>query len=178
MGLHQGLEGHHLLVIEGQRRGRDDEFPRVRIPLVDLRGDAHQPLVFEFAHRFGRRLTEPEQLLQRQLPPFVDDAPDRFLSRRELGHFADDRQGVHMETFTPTGLLLSDGLRQHALEGRLDGAAVVRSNPTGQLQHLWGDQSLRSEHIQDRLEMGLRRRLRQLGHHSQHLTMPKGHLDP
>ena len=64
MGLHQGLEGHHLLVIEGQRRGRDDEFPRIRVPLIDLRSDAHQPLVFEFAHRFGRRLTEPEQLLE------------------------------------------------------------------------------------------------------------------
>ena len=178
MGLDQCTESHHLLVIQRQRCGGNNELPRIRIPLINLGRDAHQTLVFELAHGLGGRLPEPKQLLKRQLPPLLDDAPNRLLPRREFGQFADHRERVHMKPFAPPGILLADSLRQNTLERRLDRAAIVGRNPTSQLQHLRRDQSLGTQDIQDGLEVGLGRGIRHRGHQTQHLSVSEGHLDP
>ena len=61
-----------------------------------------------------------------------------------------------MKPLAPVGVLVADGFGQDALQCRLRRAAVVFSDPAGELENFRRHQRLGAEHLQDRFEPGVR----------------------
>ncbi len=171
------LQSLRLLLIHHERRRGQDVFVRVGIAFHRLRTDQQQPLVLESPDRVGRGLAEPDQLLHRQLAPLFEDVPDVLLLLGELRQLGRERQRAGEELLLPAVLLASYRLRQHALQGGFQRAAIVVRNPARELEHARRDQALAADYLVDRLEIGVRRIVAHRGDDAQDLARAERHLD-
>ena len=139
----------------------------------DLRGSIELPMAVGLGGG-----GQAHQLLQRQLPPLLDNVPKVSLPLGQLGQLAVHRQRPHEQPLAPALRLLANGGRQHRLHRHLGSAAVVVGDPADEPENRRRDQRLAADRLYDFAEVALRRRVEHLRHHAHHLARAERHLDP
>ena len=170
-------EGGGLLGVEGEGLGGDDFLAGVGVAVLDLGGDAGEALVLELADGVGRGVGEAKEFLEGHLAPFLEDVEDLALARAEVGKRANGRDEGHMEAFLPARVLLADGIREDALEGNLDGAAVVAGDPAGEVKDLGGDDPGDADDGVHGAEVGVGRGFGEGGNEAGNEAMAEGDLE-
>ena len=163
--------------IERQRLRRQNVLACIRVALGNLGGDGDPPFILQSSNRPRRRLSQFEQFMQRQLAPFFDDVPDLLLPFSEPGQLPLEGERAHEEPLAPAGLFVADGVGQDALEGDFRRATIILADPAGEFENFRRHQRLLADDFQDRLQIGVRRFLRQRRHTTHHFARPEWNLD-
>ena len=161
--------------VQCHRHGRQNLFLRIRVALIDFRGDGDERFVFQFANRRGSGAGKNEQPLQWQFAPFFNHVKDVLLA---FGKFRLTSHGIepHEQSLFESRVLFAHSVREYTLQCDFRRAAVVVCNPAREFEHLRRDEAWCADDFCNRPQICVRALFENFSHHAIHLAWPKGNF--